>query len=153
MEGTIIYAEDYPIGSSYELGSHTIISEEIIEFAKRYDPQPYHLNETAGFNSSFGGLIASGWNVAAIWMNLYVRTMLNNAAVEGSPGVDELRFLRPVRPGDVLRGTAEVVGIVPSLSQRGVVTLRKKGQLIRPDGQIVFSLILGSRFRRRPTLP
>jgi len=149
MSAKSIYAEDYPIGSRFDLGYHTITAEEIVAFAKQYDPQPYHLSKAEGEQSSFGGLIASGWNVAAIWMSLYVRAMLKDAAVVGSPGVDELRFLKPVRPGDTLNGTAEIIGTLPSLTQRGVVTLRKKGSLVTSDGQIVLSLILGSRFHRK----
>lgn len=145
-----VYAEDYPVGSRYDIGLYTISEREIVSFAQLYDPQPYHLSQEGGAKSSFGGLIASGWNVASIWMKLYVTNMLENAAVEGSPGVDELRFLKPVRPGDQLKGTAEILGSTPSLTQRGVVTLRKKGILANKDGLPVLSLILGSRFHRRP---
>lgn len=144
------FAEDFETGVVYDLGKHIVTEEEIVEFARRYDPQPYHLSQDAGEASSFGGLIASGWNSAAIWMGLYVRTLLQDFVVEGSPGVDELRFLHPVRPGDELQGQAEVIGSVPSLTQRGVVTLKKAGKLIRSDGETVLSLVLHSRFRRRP---
>lgn len=147
---SIRYAEDYPIDTVYDLGKHTVTAEEIITFGRTYDPQPYHVSEEAGAASSFGGLIASGWNTAAIWMNLYVRALLPDSAVEGSPGVDELRFLEPVRPGDILHGTARIIGSVPSLTQKGVVTLRKQGELTRADGRTVLSLILNSRFRKRP---
>lgn len=147
---TLHYAEDYPVGASYELGTHVVTAEEIKQFARTYDPQPYHLDEEEGRRSSFGGLIASGWNTAAIWMNLYVRRLLGNSAVEGSPGVDELRFLGPVRPGDELHGNAEIVGSIPSLTQRGIVTLQKKGRLTRADGEVVLTLVLHSRFRRNP---
>jgi acyl dehydratase len=144
------FAEDYPTGINYDLGKHVVTEAEIIEFARKYDPQPYHVSVEAGTASSFGGLIASGWNTSAIWMSLYVRTLLEDSAVEGSPGVDELRFLLPVRPGDELYGQAEVIGSVPSLTQRGVVTLKKAGKLTRADGETVLSLVLHSRFRRRP---
>jgi acyl dehydratase len=145
------YAEDYPVGIVYNLGSHKVTAEEIIAFARAYDPQPYHISAEAGAASSFGGLIASGWNTAAIWMNLYVTTLLPDSAAEGSPGVDELRWLRPVRPGDELFGRAEVIGAIPSLTQRGVLTLRTKGWLTTAGGDNVLTLILNSRFRRRPT--
>jgi acyl dehydratase len=144
------FAEDYPKGVQYDLGKHVVTAEEIIEFGSRYDPQPYHVSAEAGAASSFGGLIASGWNTSAIWMSLYVRTLLEDSAVAGSPGVDELRFLHPVRPGDELRGQAEVIGSVPSLTERGVLTLKKAGTLTRSDGETVLSLVLHSRFRRRP---
>ncbi len=144
------YAEDYPVGTVYDLGSHKVTAEEIITFGTTYDPQPYHVSEEAGDASSFGGLIASGWNTSAIWMRLYVTTLLPDSAVEGSPGVDELRWLRPVRPNDELFGGAEIIGTIPSLTQRGVLTLRKRGWLTTADGEKVLTLILNSRFRRRP---
>lgn len=145
------YVEDYPVGTVYHLGSHRVTTEEIIAFARSYDPQPYHISAQAGAASNFGGLIASGWNTAAIWMNLYVTTLLPDSAVEGSPGVDELRWLRPVRPGDELFGHAEIIGIIPGLTRRGVLTLRTRGWLTRADGDKVLTLILNSRFRRRPS--
>lgn len=147
------YADDYAIGQTYDLGSHQITAEEIIEFASKYDPQDYHLNEEAGAKSFFGGLVASGWNAASIWMKLYVTGMLGDAAVEGSPGVDELRWLSPVRPGDILHGKVEIVGRVPSLFDPDVVTLRKKGSLYRNGSdQPVCTLILNSRYKTRTKL-
>lgn len=144
------YAEDYPKGRVYELGSHKVTADEVVGFGEQYDPQPYHVDEELARASSFGGLIASGWNTAAIWMKLYVTTLLDDAAVEGSPGVDELRWLLPVRPGDVLHGTAEISGVLPSLSNPGVVIIRNSGRLTRDDGETVMTLVLNSRFRRRP---
>ena len=148
------YADDFAVGQTFDLGSHEVTSEEIIEFASKYDPQAYHLSEEAGAKSFFGGLVASGWNAASIWMKLYVTSLLQDSAVEGSPGVDELRWLSPVRPGDVLHGKVEVIGSVPSLSDPAVVTLRKKGALYRDDpARPVCTLILNSRFRVRSKEP
>lgn len=144
------YAGDYPIGVVYDLGSHKVTAEEIIDFGRTYDPQPYHVSEAAGAASAFGGLIASGWNTAAIWMRLYVTTLLPDSSVEGSPGVDELRWHRPVRPGDELFGTAEVVAATPSLRHKEILTLRTKGTLTNADRDIVLTLVLHSRFRVRP---
>lgn len=144
------YAEDYPVGTVYDLGSHKVTADEIVTFARTYDPQPYHVSEEAGRASAFGGLIASGWNTAAIWMLLYVTTLLPDSAVEGSPGVDELRFLRPVRPGDVLFGKAQILGTTPSLTQGGILTVRNRGWLEDSNGDKVLSLILNARFQRRP---
>jgi acyl dehydratase len=80
-----------------------------------------------------------------------VTTLLPDSAVEGSPGVDELRWLRPVRPGDELSGQAEIIGVIPALTRRGVLTLRTRGWLTTADGNKVLTLILNSRFRRRPS--
>ncbi|GAA4236066.1 MaoC family dehydratase [Actinomadura meridiana] len=150
----LVYAEDYETGSVHDLGSHKVTAEEITAFGRTYDPQPYHLDENAGKESAFGGLIASGWNTAAIWMRLYVTTLLPDAAaegtVEGSPGVDEVRFLHPVRPGDVLHGTAEILGSLPSLSAPEFRIVRNRGHLVNAGGTQVLTLVLNARFRSRP---
>jgi acyl dehydratase len=144
------YADDYRLGDTYALGSHQVSAEEIIAFATRYDPQPYHLSEEAGRQSFFKGLVASGWHTTAIWMGLYVRAMLTDAKVEGSPGVDELRWLAPVRPGDRLVGEVEVVDLVPSSFRKDLVTVKKKGRLTREgESKPLMTLVLHSRFLRR----
>jgi acyl dehydratase len=146
------YAEDYRRGNTYSLGSHSVTAEEIIEFARWYDPQPYHLSHEAGRQSFFKGLVASGWHTAAIWMRLYVRAMLDGAQVEGSPGVDELRWYSPVRPGDHLVGDVEIVDLVPSRFRKDLVTVSKKGRLTREgEAKPLMTLVLHSRFLRRPT--
>jgi acyl dehydratase len=145
------YADDYRIGDKFDLGTYRIEADEIIAFARRYDPQPYHLSQAAGASSFFGGLVASGWHVAAIWMGLYVRAILPDAKVEGSPGVDELRWYTPVRPGDLLVGSVEVAGIVPNPFRKDLVTIRKRGALLRHnEKKPVMTLLLQSRFVRRP---
>lgn len=145
------YADDYRCGDVFALGSHSVTAEEIVAFARRYDPQPYHVCEEAAQQSFFQGLVASGWHTASIWMGLYVRAMLLDAKVVGSPGVDELRWISPVRPGDQLLGEAEVVDIVPNPLRREVVTIRKKGRLMRSgESKPLMTLILQSRFLRRP---
>ena len=144
------FAEDYLDGSVYEIGEHRVTAEEIVSFARQYDPQPYHLSEEEGQASPFGGLIASGWNTASIWMKLYVTNMLDGASVFGSPGVDELRWHAPVRPGDVLQGKVEVLGKSPSLTEPRILTIRKKGTLWRSgDDHPLCSLVIFSRFAKR----
>src|SRR5579859_3157513 len=97
------YFEDFAVGHTLELGSYTITREEILAFARQFDPQPFHTDEEQAKASLYGGLIASGWHTASIFMRLLVDGLLNDTASMGSPGVDELRWLRPVRPGDTLR--------------------------------------------------
>lgn len=145
------YAEHFVDGRVDELGSHRVTEEEIVEFARVFDPQPYHVSESEASRSCFKGLIASGWHTASIWMGLYVRAVLVDTATLGSPGVDELRWLQPVRPGDELSGRAEVVGRIPSLSDPKVVTVKKLGTLRRADGALVCSLKLNSRFQKSST--
>lgn len=146
------YADDYRVGDRFELGMYRVDAEEIIEFARRYDPQPYHLSHEAGDSSFFGGLVASGWHIAAIWMGLYVRALLSNAKVEGSPGVDDLRWRAPVRPGDVVIGSVEIAAVVPSPFRKDLAIIKKRGTLARQDGKPVMTLVLQSRFLRRPTV-
>jgi len=145
------FAEDYDIGNVYDLGSHQVTAEEIVDFATRYDPQGYHVSVEVGRQSFFGGLVASGWNTASIWMSLYVRGLLADAEVRGSPGVDELRWYSPVRPGDWLHGSVEVLKITPDVFERNVATLKKRGILrCNDETKPVMSLIIHSRFLRRP---
>lgn len=96
------YFEDYVVGSVHEYGSIEVTEEEVIEFARRYDPQYFHTDPNAAVRSPFGGLIASGWHTAAMMMRLLVDNVLSSVAGLGSPGVDEVRWVRPVRPGDEL---------------------------------------------------
>jgi acyl dehydratase len=145
------HADDYKVGDSFYLGTHTVSDNEIIAFASRYDPQPYHLSTVEGESSFFKGLVASGWHTAAMWMRLYVDKMLRGACVEGSPGVDELRWNSPVRPGDVLHGRCEVVGLKRNPFRCEIVVVQKRGTLTRTgENQPVLSLVLNSRFLRRP---
>jgi acyl dehydratase len=148
---TRIYADDYSKGDVLPLGRCSLTAAEIIDFATRYDPQPYHLSQEAGERSSFGGLIASGWHTASVWMGLYVRALLGGAKVEGAPGVDELRWYAPVRPGDVLVGAVEVLELVPNPFRKSIVTIKKKGSLtLEGSDKPLMTLVLHSRFQRRP---
>ncbi|MFF5329035.1 MaoC family dehydratase [Streptomyces rubradiris] len=145
------YLEDFRTGDIHDLGTVTVTAEEIVEFAKRYDPQPFHTDPAAAELSPFGGLVASGWLTASLFMRRYVDTLLAGSACCGSPGIDELRYHRPVRPGDVLRARLTVLGSRPSLSQpdRGIV--QPRCELLDADGAPVFSMILHSIFLRRPS--
>ncbi|WP_375412652.1 MaoC/PaaZ C-terminal domain-containing protein [uncultured Bradyrhizobium sp.] len=145
------FADDFSVGAKFSIGEYRISASDIIDFATKFDPQPYHTSASAAEKSVFRGLVASGWHSAAIWMRLYVDHMLTDAAVEGSPGVDELRWRAPVRPDDVLTGSVEVIELKHSAFRRDIVTVFKKGALHRPgDAGPVLSLILQSRYRTRP---
>ncbi len=117
------YFEDFTVGMTLEMGPRTVTKDEIIRFAEKFDPQPFHLDEEAGKASLFGGLAASGWHTAAMTMRMMVDGYLSTAASMGSPGVDELRWLKPVRPDDVLTLRMEVTEVIPSRSKpdRGIV--------------------------------
>ena len=101
--------EDFTVGRVFELPPHTVTAEEIIEFAQEFDPQPFHLDGGSEQAKQVGGLIASGWHTSAIMMRMICDGYLLDSPSQGSPGLDEVRWLKPVRPGDTLSATAEVL--------------------------------------------
>lgn len=144
-----VYFEDIEAGTTYELGSHTFTREEIVAFARSFDPQPFHLDEAAAAESPFGGLIASGWHTAAIWMRLYVDSLLAGAASMGSPGVEQLRWLRPVRPGDTVRASLTVLEATPSSVRPDRGTILFDAALESVDGEPVLTMRGRGYFARR----
>lgn len=134
------YFEDYVPGAVFEYGTITVDQADVIEFARRFDPQPFHINPDAAARGPFGGLIASGWHTASLTMRLVVDHYLSSVASLGSPGVDELRWTRPVRPGDTLRVRVSVLGARRSQSKpdRGIV--RSHVEALNQDGDVVMSL-------------
>ena len=141
--------EDFEPGQVYELGSTTVTEEEIVDFARRFDPQPFHLDAEAAKDSDFGGLIASGWHTGAMWMRLYVDSLLGGASGQGSSGIEELRWLAPVRPGDTLSGRLTVLEASSSESHPGRGTIRIRGEMVNQDGVTVMSMVSRGRFARR----
>ena len=113
----MLYFNDFKAGMVEELGGRKVTREEIVAFAREFDPQPFHLDDEAARRTPFGGLIASGWHTAAIVQRLVVDGFVNASASLGSPGVDELRWLKPVRPGDELAVRFEVTETIPSKKQ------------------------------------
>lgn len=143
------YLEDYELGKTHALGSYQLRTSEMISFADQYDPQYYHLNATQAKKSQFGGLIASGWQVAAVWMKLYVETMLQNAAVEGSPGVKDISWIEPVKPGTLLTGSVTITRVCPSMTRLDCGILENYGVLMNDQRKPVMQLVLYSLFRKR----
>ena len=132
--------EDFFLGELFELPPYQLDEEEMIAFAQRYDPQDFHTDPQAAEESPFGGLIASGWLTTSVLMRMQCDGYMADTTCIGSPGVDEIRWLAPVRPGDVLSGTAEVVGLKPSRSRpdRGLVSC--KVRLCNQTGEVVMTL-------------
>ena len=134
------YFEDYVEGDVHRFGTIAVEADEIITFAKRFDPQTMHTDPKAAKSGPFGGLIASGWHTAGLMMRLYVEHYLTQVASLASPGRDELRWLKPVRPGDTLSVRVTVLKTVPSKSKpdRGAVT--SFVEVINQAGEVVMTL-------------
>jgi len=144
-----LYFEDLEPGRVHELGSHTVSEEEIVAFARQWDPQSFHVDPEAAKESVFGGLIASGWHTGAMWMRLYVDSLLDGAASMGSPGIEELRWLAPVRPGDTLHGRLTVLEATPSERRPDRGTVRIRGEMVNQDGATVLSMVSRGHFGRK----
>ena len=145
------YLEDFQVGQVEETGSYVVSREEILDFARKSDPQPFHLDDAAGAATHFGGLVASGWHTAAVGHRLLVDGLLRDTASLGSPGVDELRWLKPVRPGDTLRLRAECLEVKPSRSRPDMGAVRWRFELRNQDGEAVLSQIGIGLLQRRPS--
>ena len=141
--------EDFKVRETDVLGSHTVTEAEIVAFAKKYDPQPFHTDPEAARATIFGGLIASGWHTCAIMMRLSVEAARRKqAAATGSPGVDSCRWLKPVRPGDTLTARTEVLETWPSRS-KPIGFVRSRVEMLNQRGEIVLSLVGLSMYQRR----
>ena len=120
------YFEDFHAGQEFPFGPHPVTRAEIVAFAAEFDPQPFHLDEKAAADSLLGGLAASGWHTCAMFMRMMFDGWLKDSASMGSPGIDSLKWMRPVRPGDVLSGRSVVLDTRTSKSRpdRGFVRFR-----------------------------
>lgn len=134
------YFEDYTPGAVFTAGAITVSETEIIDFARRYDPQPMHTDPHAAATGRFGGLIASGWHTAALMMQLFVSHFLSPASSVASPGIDELRWLQPVRPGDTLSLRVSVLEARRSRSRPGEGVVRSFIEVLNQEGAVVMSL-------------
>jgi acyl dehydratase len=141
--------EDFTPGWAYESPSRMLTAAEIIAFAREHDPQRYHNDEAAARASPFGGLIASGWQTATIAMRLMCDGYLTASSCIGSPGIDEIRFLKPVRPGDALRFRATVLDAKPSTSKPDRGFVRWRWDVLNQTDEIVLSMIGVQFFLRR----
>jgi acyl dehydratase len=121
--------EDFVVGAREDIGEHTFTAEEIVEFAERFDPQPFHIDESAAASSPFGGLIASGWHTCSVMMGICVRGLLVESTSIGSPGIDDIRWIKPVRPGDTIHLFNTIVDKRASTSRpdRGIVSFLWEG--------------------------
>ena len=146
-----IYFEDFKVGQVIELGACTVSKDEIIAFARKFDPQPFHIDEAAAERSIYGGLIASGMHTCSIFMRLLYDGLLSRAASMGSPGQDELRWIKPVRPGDTLSARGLVEELIPSRSKPDRGLIRTTYEVFNQDGDKVMTLRGIGMFEKRPT--
>jgi acyl dehydratase len=144
------YWDDYEVGQKFDLGSTSFTADEIVDFARHYDPQSFHVDADAARQSMFGGLIASGWHVTAKLMRLFVDNYVDQRTALGSPGVDEVRWLKPVRPGDTLTAWVECAGKVPSRSRPEMGIIHEQWQATNQKGELVMTLKGTNMVRRRP---
>jgi acyl dehydratase len=144
------YFEDFAPGQVLELGSRTISRESMLAFAREFDPQPFHVDEEAARRSIYGGLLASGWHTCSLWMRILCDGLLTDTASLGSPGIDELRWLKPVRPGDTLSVRMTILEAIPSRSKPDRGLLRSLTEMRNQHGEIVLTARGLSLLGRRP---
>jgi len=143
------YWDDFTPGWTYESGSRSLSAEDIKRFAREYDPQVFHTDEEAATATPFGGLIASGWQTCGVMMRLMCDGYLVESACLGSPGLEELRWLKPVRPGDALRLRAGVLEQTPSQKQPNRGTVKFRWEVLNQNDEVVCSIVGRQLFRRR----
>ncbi len=145
------YFEDIAVGTKASFGSYRVTREEVMEFAARYDPQPFHLSDEAAAQTHFGRISASGWHTCAMVMSMIVENLKNNRqAGLGSPGVDELRWLKPVYPGDTLRCETEVIEKRQSQSRPELGIFKSRMTVYNQDDVPVMSMVSNGLIATRP---
>ena len=147
----MIYFEDLEVGAETEFGSYQVTRDEVIEFATKYDPQPFHLSDEAAAKTHFGRLAASGWHTTAMTMAVIARYVVGDEqAGLGSPGVDELRWLKPVYPGDTLTVRGKIIEKTPSRSKPEIGSFRTQTTVTNQDDVPVMRFTSIVLMRRRP---
>ena len=150
MPAAALWWEDFKVGDSAELGRHRFTEEEIVDFARRWDPQPFHVDREAAAQGAFGGLIASGWHTCAVAMRLMCEAYINRTVSLGSPGVDSIRWLKPVRPGDTLVYRRTVLESRASATRPGVGLVKQRWEAVNQAGELVLTMEGWGMFGRRP---
>ena len=145
------YFEDLEVGAETDFGSYDVTRAEVLEFARKYDPQPFHLSDEEAAKTHFGRIAASGWHTCAMTMAVIARKVVGqDQAGLGSPGVDELRWLKPVYPGDTLHVRGRIVDKTPSRSRPDMGSFRTETTVTNQDGVPVMRFTSIVLIRRRP---
>ena len=148
----MIYFEDLEVGAETDFGSYDVTREEVLEFARKYDPQPFHLSDEEAAKTHFGRIAASGWHTAAMTMAVIARHVVaDEQAGLGSPGIDELRWKRPVYPGDTLHVRGKIVDKTPSRSRPEMGSFRTETMVTNQHDQPVMTFTSIVLIRRRPS--
>lgn len=151
MRHSMIYFEDLELGAETYFGSYDVTREEVLDFARKYDPQPFHLSDEAAARTHFGRIAASGWHTCAMTMAVIARKVVDEEqAGLGSPGVDDLRWLKPVYPGDTLHVRSKIVETRPSRSKPHIGSLRSETIVTNQDDVPVLRFTSIVLIRRRP---
>jgi acyl dehydratase len=146
----MIYFEDVQVGETQRFGRYEVTRDEIIEYARQFDPQPFHMDEAAAKASMFGGLIASGWHTGAMLIRMINDHAIPGAATTGALGFDDLKWLKPVRPGDVLSVETRVIDKIESRSRSEIGVVKIESQVLDQRAEVKMSLISLVLYRRRP---
>jgi acyl dehydratase len=147
----MIYFEDMEIGAERVFGSYDVTRDEVLEFARKYDPQPFHLSDEAAARTHFGRLAASGWHTCAMTMAVIARAVVDEEqAGLGSPGVDELRWLKPVYPGDRITVHGKIIEAIPSRSKPDIGVIKSENTITNQDDVPVMRFTSIVLMRRRP---
>ena len=143
------YWEDFKVGEVHQIGEKLVDKAEIIAFAKQFDPQPFHVDEAAAKASIYGGLIASGWHTVALVMRMMCDSYLLDTASLGSPGIDNLKWLKPVRPGDTIRAQRTTLEVRASASRPEMGLVKTRWEVFNQNGEPVMTMEGYNMFRRR----
>ena len=143
------YWEDFKVGEVEQIGGKRVDRDELIEFAKQFDPQPFHIDEAAAKHSMYGGLIASGWHTCAMVMRMMCDAYLSQSASVGSPGIDNLKWLKPVRPGDTISARRTTLETRASKSKPDIGIVNNLWEVFNQNGEMVMSMQGYGMFRRR----
>jgi acyl dehydratase len=143
------YWEDFAIGERGELGRHTFTEEEIVAFGRQFDPQPFHIDAGKAQAGAFGGLIASGWQTCAVGMRLMVDSYISQTVSLGSPGIDSIRWLKPVRPGDTVAYSRVVIESRASTTRKGVGLVKHRWEAVNQRGELVLTMEGWGMFGRK----
>ena len=143
------YWEDFKVGEVEQIGGKQVDRDELVEFAKQFDPQPFHVDEAAAKPSIYGGLIASGWHTCALVMRMMCDAYLSQSASVGSPGIDNLKWLKPVRPGDTISARRTTLETRASKSKPDIGIVNNLWEVFNQNGELVMSMQGYGMFRRR----